>query len=167
MNKQSAAAIAVGVALVAAVVSGILVTTRKHRVELRGEVLKVRSHQIDPEHTLALIDFRVENPSTQQFVVREVELFVDEAGGRSTPVDVFPEADIQRVIDYYPAVGKRYNPGLLRRDKIDPGQRSDRSMAFSAPMPDQRLQQRAGIRIVIHEVDGARSEIRERRAEGK
>jgi hypothetical protein len=165
MNKQTIAAVVIGLGIVAAIVSGILLSTRQNRVELKGEILKVRSHQIDPEHTLALLDIRVQNPSTQQFVVREVEIFVDEPDGKSTPVDVFAEGDIQRVIDYYPTIGKKYSPGLLRRDKINSGESLDRSMAISAPMTDERLQKRKALRVVVHDVDGAKAEIVERRAE--
>lgn len=161
MNRQTLATTMIALLAVVLVVGGILLATRKHRVELTGEILKVRSHQMDPEHTIALIDLRVENPSTQQFVVQEVAVFVDEPDGNSASADVFAESDIQRVIDYYPTLGKKYSPGLLRRDQINPGQTSDRSIAISAPMTDERLAQRKALRIVIHDVDGATTRITE------
>lgn len=160
MSKQLVA-VFVGLAVVTVALMAILVSTRKNRVELTGEVLKVRSHQIDPEHTLFLIDFRVSNPSTQQFVVREVEVFIDEPDGKSTPGELFPEIDARRVIDYYKAIGTKYTPGLLRKDKINPGQSLDRSIALSAPMTDDRLQKRKGLRLVVHDIDGAKTEFAE------
>jgi hypothetical protein len=163
MNRQSLVIGGIALLIVAAGVTSILVSTRKNRVELRGEVLKVRTHQMDPEHTIALIDLRITNPSTQQFVVSEVEVFVEEPGGRSTPTDLFAETDIKRVIAYYPMLGEKFTPGLLRRDKINSGESTDRSTAVSAPMTDARLGERTAFRIVVHDVDGATTEIREKR----
>ena len=45
---------------------------------------EVRTHQIDAEHTIVLVDTRIDNPSTQQFVVRDVEVFVEEKDGKTT-----------------------------------------------------------------------------------
>jgi hypothetical protein len=163
MNRQSLIIGGIALLIVAAAVSTILITTRKNRVELTGEVLKVRTHQMDPEHTIALIDMRVRNPSTQQFVVRDVEVFVDEPDGKSTPTDLFAESDIKRVLAYYPMLGEKYTPGLLRRDAIASGETTDRSIAVSAPMRDIRLADRNRFRIVIHDVDGAVTEIVENR----
>ena len=163
MNKQSILIGAIALALVAAAVSTILVTTRKNRVELSGEVLKVRTHQIDPEHTIVLIDARIHNPSTQQFVVREVEVFVEEKDGKKTATDIFAESDIKRVVDYYKALGTKDNPGLLRKDRINSGTSTDRTIAVSAPMTDQRFGERKAIRLIVHDVDRKQTEIVETR----
>jgi hypothetical protein len=150
MSTRTLVAAVAGIAVVAAVLSWILLSTRKNR-------------QLDPEHTVALIDFRVRNPSTQQFMVREVEVFIDEKDGKSTPADVFSETDIRRVIDYYTTLGKKYSPGLLRRDRINSGESTDRSTAVNAPMTDERFAARKALRIVVHDSDGARTEIVEKR----
>jgi hypothetical protein len=163
MNRQSVIIGGIALLIVALGVSSILISTRKNRVELTGEILKVRTHQMDPEHTIALIDLRVNNPSTQQFVVRELEVFVEEPDGKSAPADLFAESDIRRVLDYYPMLGEKFTPGLLRRDRINPGETTDRSFAVSAPMTDERLAGRKGFRLVVHDVDGAVTEIMEKR----
>lgn len=163
MNRQSILVGGIALVIVAAAVSTILVSTRRNRVELTGEVLKVRTHQMDSEHTIALIDMRVHNPSTQQFVVREVEVFVEEPDGKSTQADVFAEQDIRRVIDYYKMLGTKDNPGLLRRDKINAGTTTDRTLAISAPMTDERFGNRKGLRFTVHDVDGKTTELRETR----
>jgi hypothetical protein len=163
MNKQVLLPVFLGLALVVVVVTGVLVVTRKNRVELTGEVLKLRSYQTAPERTLGLVDLRVHNPSTQQFVVNEVEIIVEEPDGKDTPTEIFSETDAQRTIAYYTAIGKKYTPGLLRRDRINSGQAVDRSILFSAPMSDERLQKRRALRIVVHDVDGATTQIVEKR----
>ena len=163
MNKQSVLIGAIALVIVAVAVSGILMSTRKNKVELTGEILKVRTHQMDPEHTIVLIDTRIHNPSTQQFVVREVEVFVEEADGKRTPAEIFAEADIKRVVDYYKTLGTKDNPGLLRRDKLNSGTTTDKTIAVSAPMTDERLSQRKALRIVVHDVDRKQTEIVETR----
>ena len=163
MSKQAVVTCGIALLIVAAAVSGILFSTRKHRVELTGEVLKVRSHQVDPQHTIVLVDMRVANPSTQQFVVRDVEAFVEESDGKSVPAELFAESDIQRALTYYKVLGEKYTPGLVRKDRIDSRATTDRSIAFSAPMTDARFAERKAIRIVVHDVDRKSTEIREKR----
>ena len=163
MNKQSVLIGAIALAIVAIAVSSILVTTRKNRVELTGEILKVRTHQMDPEHTIVLADTRIHNPSTQQFVVREVEVFIEEPDGKRTAAEIFAEADIRRVVDYSKALGTKDNPGLLRRDKINSGATDDKTIAFSAPMTDERFGRRKALRIVVHDIDRKQTEIVETR----
>ena len=163
MNKQSVVVGAIALVIVAIAVSSVLITTRKNKIELTGEILKVRTHQIDSEHTVVLADTRIHNPSTQQFVVREVEVVVEEKDGKRTPAEIFAETDIRRVVDYYKTLGTKENPGLLRRDKINSGETVDKTIAFSAPMTDERFGQRKAVRIVVHDVDRKQTELVETR----
>jgi hypothetical protein len=164
LERQTLIAGAIAVFLVGGVVGGILFSTRKNRVELTGKVLQVRSHMIDPENTVAVIDFRISNPSTQQFVVREVEVFLDKADGAPMDGAVFAEIDAQRAFQYYPVLGKKYNATLVLRDKIEPGQSVDRMILVRFSAPDELVRGRKAIRILIKDVDGPRSEIREQRS---
>lgn len=163
MNRQALTAGIIAVLAVTALVGGILFSTRNNRVDLTGEVLKVRSHQMDADHTIVLLDVRLRNPSTQQFLVKEVEVLVEEPGGKTTPAEIFADADVQRVLDYYPVLGQKYNPGLVRRDKIDAGKSVDRTISMSVPMTDERLGQRSRMQIVIHDSDGPTAKITERK----
>ena len=161
MSKQGLIAGVIAVVAVAAVVSAILVSTRKNHLELKGEVLKVRSQQLDPQHTLALIDVRLQNPSTQQFLVKEVEVYVTDPTGKQLQTELFSEPDSQRFVDYYPVLGKKYNQGLIRRDKINSNQTVDRTVSVSAPMPDSQFELRKNISIKIHDSDGTTVEVSE------
>jgi len=152
----------IAVVAVAAVVAGIMISTRKNHLELSGEVLKVRSRQLDPEHTIALIDVRVHNPSTQQFLVKDVDVFVDDASGKALPAELFTEIDIQRVVEYYPDLGKKYTQGLIVRDKINPNTTADRTVSISAPMTDAMFNSRKNIRIRVHDADGTTAEFSEK-----
>ena len=161
MTKQGLIAGAIAVVAVVAVVSTILVSTRKNHLELKGEILKVRSHQLDTEHTLALIDVRLQNPSTQQFLVKEVEVYVTDPRGKQVQAELFSEPDSQRFVDYYPVLGKKYNQGLIQRDKINPAQTVDRTVSVSAPLPDAQFELRKNIRIRVHDADGTTVEVSE------
>jgi len=163
VNRQTLLIGGIAVLVVVAAISLVLVSTRKNRVELTGDILKVRTYQIDSEHTIALIDVRVRNPSTQQFMVKDVEVVADSADGKPVSADVFPESDIQRVLDYYPMLGKKYNPGLLLRDRIKSQETTDRTVSVSIPMTDEQLAKRKRIRMIVHDADGATTEVAERR----
>ncbi len=163
MNKQGLVAGLIALVAVAALVGGILFSTRHNKVELNGQILKVRSHQIDAEHTVVVLDLRIQNPSTQQFLVKNVEVFVDDAGGAAKQGDVFTDVDGQRVLEYYKVLGKRYNPSLIQRDKFNSGQSADRTLMASVPMTDQQFAARKRIRVVIHDSDGPTAEVVESR----
>jgi hypothetical protein len=163
VNRQALVSGGIAVVVVAAALAGILLSSRRNRLQLTGEILKVRSHQTDSDHTLALIDLRIHNPSPQQFQLKEIEVFVDDPDGTSTQADLFAESDVQRMLDYYPMLGAKYNPGLLRKDKIRVGQTVDRTIAANIPITDERLGQRKRLRIVLHDADGPVIEIDEKR----
>lgn len=163
MNKQGVVAGVIALVAVAAVLGGILFSTRHNKVELKGEILKVRSHQLDAEHTVVVLDVRLTNPSTQQFLVKDVDVFVDDASGAAKSADVFTDMDGVRVLEYYKVLGKKYNPSLIRRDKFNPGQSADRTMIVNVPMPDEAFAKRKRVRLVIHDADGPTTEVVEAR----
>lgn len=158
MNRQGIVAGLLGVVVLILVVGAVLYKTKDNRVKLEGEILKVRSHQPDGERTIALVDLRLRNASSDSFVVQDVEVFVDDTAGV-----LFAESDIRRALPYYPTLGEKHTPGILRRDRIASNATSDRSIAFSVPMVDERFNGRKGLRIVIHDVDGGRAELVEKR----
>lgn len=153
----------VAVAVVGAVIGGILYSTRQNRVELSGEVLRVRTHAVDNENTVVFADIRISNPSTQQFVVQDVQVFLEEEGGGSVPGDSFSETDALRLFTYYPVLGKKHNPNLMIRQKVNSGETIDRMVSVRFPGTEERVQKRKGLRIVVTDVDGAKTEIVEKK----
>lgn len=162
MSKQTTIAAIIAMLVVAGVVGGILVSTRHNRVELTGSVLRVRSHPVDPENVVVFADIRVANPSTQQFVVQEVQVFLEDAGGEKVSGDTFSETDAQRLFTYYPVLGKKHNSNLMIRQKINPGESIDRMVSVRFPGTEDRVARRKGLRIVVTDVDGAKTEITEK-----
>ena len=162
MNRQSLVAAMLGIVVMTIAVAAVLYKNKDSRIRVEGQILKVRSHQADSERTIALVDFRFRNASADLLMVEDVEVFLDEESA-STPAVLFAESDIRRTLPYYPTLGEKHTPGLLRRDRIASGESTDRSLAFSVPVTDDRFGRRKALRIVIHDVDGAQTEIVEKR----
>lgn len=153
--------------LIALVIVGALLgvgwyLTRNNHLELKGEVLKVRSTAIDNDNTIAVIDFRVTNPSNGQFVVKNIDVFLDTKDGKQLDSANFAETDSKRMFDYYKVLGKKYNATLLTRDKIEPGQTVDRMIAVRFTVPDAQVGNRKDVRLVIEDLDGLKSQVVER-----
>ena len=163
MNRQVLTAAAIAVVVVGTALGLILYSTRDNAVGVTGDILKVRTHPSDPENTLIAIDFRLRNPSTQQFMVREVEVFLDPKSGDPLPGEVASEIDARRLFDYYKALGPKYNTTLVRRETIDSGKTIDRGVLVRVTAPEQAVGDRKAVRLVIHDVDGTKSEIAEKR----
>jgi hypothetical protein len=75
---------------------------------------------------------------------------------------VVSEGDAQRIFEYYPALGQKYNPSLVARTRIAARQSMDRMLAARFEVPEKELQARRRLIIRVEEVDGAVSEIAER-----
>ena len=148
--------------IVGGIVGGGLFWTRNNRLQLNGQVLGIRSFAPEANQTIAVIDFRITNPSPDQFVVKDVDVFLDTKDGKTIDAANFADGDAQRVFDYYKALGKKYNQTLLTREKINPGQTLDRMMAVRFDASDEDLANRKAVRVVISDIDGqAKSEITE------
>jgi hypothetical protein len=154
----------IAVLIVGAVLAGGLYWTRFNHLELQGKVLSVRSFAPEPNQTITVIDFRATNPSKDQFVVKDVDVYLETKDGKTIDAANFAEGDAQRVFDYYKVLGKKYNQTLLTREKINPGQTVDRMIAVRFDVSDQDVTNRKAVKVVISDIDNqAKSEIVEQR----
>jgi hypothetical protein len=90
VTKQFWIFLVVGLAIVGALVYGVLMGTKGAHIDLVGEILKVRVLSVNPEASLVMVDFRVTNPADYPFVVSAVQMELDRAGaetveGRRSP----------------------------------------------------------------------------------
>jgi len=145
----------------AALVGGGLYLTRNNSLVLKGQVLKLRSVPVDNDTTIAVIDFRVTNPSTGQFVVKNLDVFLDTKDGKQVDSANFAELDSKQMFDYYKVLGKKYNATLLTRDKIEAGQTVDRMIAVRFSVPEDQVTNRKDVRLVIEDLDGMKSQVTE------
>lgn len=155
----------VGLGLVVAAIGlGIfLFATRKAHLDLNGNIQKLRIQATDDNSAVAVLDFRVTNPSGVPFVVKQVDvIFVDKDDSVLEGM-VAADVDAQRLLDYYATLGPKYNKTLVVREMIAPGQTVDRMVMASYPLSEARLNERKNLILRITDVDGAVVEIAERR----
>ncbi len=152
----------VGLLVMAVVVVGILHWTRGEHIELKGSILKVRVQEMDERSAVAVLDFRFVNPSDYVFVVRTVTVTLEDAKGNLIEGRVSSEPDAQRLFQFYPTLGQKFNDTFRARDKVASRQSMDRMVAVRFEIPESAIAARKNLRIVIEDVDGAVSEIAEK-----
>lgn len=149
----------IGLAAAGLLAGVFLFSARGGKVELKGSILKVRSHASDEANSIAIVDFRFVNPSDNPFMVRTVTVSVEDKQGNSTEGVTVSEMDAKRLFDYYKELGPKYNDSLMTRARINPKQTLDRMIAASFPITQDKLEQRKRIKLVVEEIDGPVSEI--------
>ena len=158
MRKQLLPFIGVGVVIAAAMVAAVFWVQRGAHLALEGSIQKVRTLGVEQAGSIAVADFRFVNSSNYPFIVREVTVSVEDAGGRTLQGMVVSEGDAKRLFEYYPVLGQKYNESLVMRTRIAPRQSMDRMIAARFEIPEKQLQERKRLRIRVEDVDGAVSE---------
>ena len=153
---------AIGIVVIAAAVAGILYMQRGSHVVLEGRFLKVRTAPLDDNSAVAVIDFRCTNPSNFPFMVRNVNVSMQDNSGATLEGSVVSEADTARLFAGVPLLGQKYNTTLIMRDRIAPRASQDRMVAVRFDVPESQLEKRKGLVIRVDEVDGLTSEIPEK-----
>lgn len=154
MSKQLAIFFGIGVVVVAIAVVFILYGNKGSHLELKGEILKIRTGEIDEHNTAAVLDFRVTNVSDVPFVVRQVKVTAIEANGNSDEGDIISKSDYKQLLDFNRFLGQQYNEGLTIKDRIEPHQTVDRMVAARFEIPHGVLEKSKQIRLWIEDMDG-------------
>ena len=155
MSRQALIFALCGLAVVAALLSGTLFVTRKNHLELAGKVTSVRTLALDENSSLLIADFRVENPSDVQFVVKDITAKVTSPDGSQPEGNYVADRDAQRILDYYSTqIGSRQHPTMMVRDKINPHQNLDRMVAVRFDVPEAVLKGRKSVEVDLKDVDG-------------
>jgi hypothetical protein len=138
-------------------------TTSDAHVELVGEIQKVRTGALEELSSVAIVDFRVTNPSKHTFVARSVELALVLPDGRIVVGQSIAEVDAVRLLKALPLLGPKYNETLKLRDKVPAKTQVDRMLSATFKMTEAEIQRRARFVVRVLEVDGNLSEIAEKR----
>ncbi len=162
MKNPFPPAMAIGVALVAIAVAGILYMQRGARVGLAGSILKVRTAPLDDYSSVAVIDFRFSNPSNVRFVVRTVTVLMEDAAGNQYTGQTVSEMDAKRLFEGLPLLGQKYNSTLVMRDSIPSHASEDRMVAARFEGPESKLESRKRFIVRIEDVDGPVTELSEK-----
>jgi hypothetical protein len=159
MDKRFLAPLGIGLAVIAMAVAGVFYMQRGAHVELKGAILKVRTQAMDENSCVAIVDFRFANPSNYPFVVRTVDVTMEDKDGKPHQGSTVSEPDAIRLFQYYPALGQKYNSSLIMSNKIGPRLSEDRMIAARFEVSVEKLDARKQIKVRIEDVDGPVSEL--------
>ena len=152
----------VGLGAVGAAIFGAFYMNRGSQMHLNGSVLKVRS-MADGDGALVFADFRVTNTAAIPFVVSSVQMTMETPEGETASAVVLSKADVDTISKARRLLGPKYNDVLSIQDKLPPVQIVDRMAAGRFKFPPKFLENRKTLRLRIEEVDGAVSEIVEKK----
>jgi hypothetical protein len=162
MSRNFAIAFGVGLALIALAVAGVLFMQRGSAIDMQVRVLKARTAPLDEESTVAVLDFRLTNPSNLILEVRQLEVEMVDPGGANTTGGVISEGDAKRVFEAVPALGPKFLETLSMRTRIDPRSTKDYMVAARFDTPVAKVDARARFILRIEEVDGKSFDFPER-----
>ena len=162
MRNSFLVAFGIGLAIIALAVGGIFVMQRGDRIELPGKILKVRTAPLDEDSSIAVIDFRIANPSNILLEVRDVTVEMEDKQGKSYLGQSVSETDANRLFEGLPVLGPKFNPTLVLRDRIGSHGSADRMIAARFQAPMALLDGRKRFIVRIEEVDGKTFEYAER-----
>ena len=148
--------------IIALAVGGIFLMQRGDRIELPGKILKVRTAPLDEDSSIAVIDFRITNPSDILFEVRTVTVEMEDNQGKSYLGQSVSEMDAKRLFEGLPVLGPKFNPTLLMRERMGAHESADRMIAARFQAPVSLLDGRKRFVVRIEEVDGKSFEYTER-----
>ena len=145
-----------GIGLVAVGVAVFLTVTGNEgsHLRLQGKVLKVRTGALGEGNSIAVLDFRVENPSDVPFVVGNVEASIEKKNGEMVDGVIAAKADLKQLFLYNRFLGDQYNEGLGMKDTIPPHTMVDRMVAAHFEVSNKELDSSKAVHLSLHDVDG-------------
>jgi hypothetical protein len=160
----SVIAFVIGLAAIAMLVGGIFYIQRGDKIDLPGKILKVRTAVLDdgkgdrgedhPATSVAVIDFRVTNPSDVIFEVRTVGVQMVGADGKVIDGQISSDSDAAAMMKALPTLGEKYNKTLMVKERVGAHGSEDRMVAVRFVTPLTELDARKNLKIRIEEVDG-------------
>jgi len=154
MSKQFAIFFGVGVAVIAIAVAMILSSTKGSHLVINGKILKVRTGALSDSDIIAVMDLRMENPSNLAFVVRQVEVTLEEKDGTMAEGLVVAKGDLKQLFQFNRFLGDQYNDSLTIKDQIAPHATVDRMVAARFDVKNQDLESAKAIHVSIQDMDG-------------
>jgi len=154
MNKRLLIFVAIGVVAVGVAVFLTVTGNEGSHLQLQGKILKVRTGALGDANSIAVLDFRVENPSDIPFVVGNVELTVEKKNGETADGVTTSKPDLKQLFQYNRFLGDQYNEGLGMKDTIAPHSMVDRMVAARFDMTSKELDSSKTIHLSLHDVDG-------------
>jgi len=154
MSKQFAIFFGIGVVVIAIAVVLILSSTKGSHLVINGKILKVRTGALSENDSIAVMDLRMENPSNLTFVVRQVEVTLEEKDGTMADGLVVAKGDLKQLFQFNRFLGDQYNDSLTIKDQIAPHATVDRMLAARFEVKKEDLEAAKAIHVSIQDMDG-------------
>jgi hypothetical protein len=154
MSKRLLIFFGLGVVAVVVAVFVILTTNKGSHLQLQGKILKVRTGALGEGNSIAVLDFRVENPSDVAFVVRNVEISLEKKNGEMADGVTVSKSDLKQLFQYNRFLGDQYNDGLGLQDTIAPHSTVDRMVASHFEVSSQELERAKAVHLSVQDVNG-------------
>ncbi len=154
MSKRLLILFGVGVVAMAIAVVVILSANKGSHLELIGKILKVRTGALGEGNSIAVMDFRVQNPSDKPFVVRDVQITLEKPNGEMVDGVTVSKSDLKQLFQYNRFLGDQYNDGLGLQDTIAPHSMVDRMVAARFEMSSKDVDSSKAVHLSLHDVDG-------------
>jgi hypothetical protein len=163
VSKQFVIFLLAGLAVVGAALGFLLIGTKGNHLELNGAILKVRILPLSPVASLAVVDFRVSDPSDVPFVIKSASLTLEPATGPTLDGMMVSKPDVENVFKYNPILGPKFNDVLGMKDRIAPHQRLDRMVGARFEIPESQAEERKAIHLRVEEMDGVTADLAEKK----
>lgn len=144
----------IGLVAMASLVFWIFSSTKGNHLQLEGKILKVRTGALTETDSIAVLDFRVRNPSDIPFVVRIVKVTLEKADGEKVEGNLVSKSNMSQLFEFNRFLGSPYNEALSLRDKVPPHEQVDRMAAAQFQVPQQDLESGKAIHLYMQDVDG-------------
>jgi len=161
MSKGFWIFLALGLAVVGALVFTMFTATKGAHLRLEGKILKVRVLPLGGDASLVVLDFRATNPSNVPFVVNSVTMHLESATGDVLDGRTASKTNIENIFQYEKLLGPKYNPILSLQDRIPAHQTADLMAGARFELPEAAINSRKMIRLRLEDVDGAAAELPE------
>lgn len=142
------------VVVLAIAVTLIVSSNKGAHLMLDGKILKVRTGPLGDGNSIAVMDFRVTNPSDLPFTVRNVEISLEPAHGEMIDGVTISKADTKQLFQYNRFLGDQYNPDLGLQDVIPPHSTVDRMVAAHFEVGEDDLQKAKAVHVSVQDMNG-------------
>lgn len=159
MSKQFLVLFGVGILVIGLAVFFIVYGNRGSHLQLKGNILKVRTGALSDADSIAVLDMRLENPSDVPFVVREVEVTLNKQDGSSATAALIAKTDIHQLFQFNRFLGDPYNDTLSIKDQVPPHGTVDRMIAARFDVPNKDLENAKNLHVSVQDMDGPLFEI--------
>jgi hypothetical protein len=154
MNKRLLIFAGIGVVALGIAVVVMLSANKGAHLELVGKILKVRTGELGEGNSIAVMDFRVENPSDLPFTVRTVDITLEKPDGTTEDGITVSKADLKQLFKYNRFLGDQYNDGLGLQDVIPAHSTVDRMVAAHFEVSEADLEKAKAVHVSIQDVNG-------------